>query len=145
MGKSSEFILFYIDKKRYAVPIQNIERVIRAVAITPIPESSENVLGVFILHGITVPVYDIRQRLGHPSKELVATDYFMVLKHQGQLLAIPVNQVDGIQNAEVQDEVENSISANTTLVKRVIKIGGNVILIINPVTMFEQIAVHFNS
>ena len=142
MTKDIEFILFYIDKKRYAVPIQNIERVLRAVAITAVPESPEFLKGVFNLHGTTVPVYDIRKRLGHPQREIVASDFFIVLKHCGQLLAIPVDQIEGIQHTTVPEETNSDISENKSVIDRVIKLGSIVVLLINPVSMFEQLAAH---
>ena len=142
MAKNLEIISFIIENKKYAMPINYIERVIRAVAITSVPESPENMLGIFNLHGATVPVYNIRRRLGHPEKAISTSDYFIVLEQHGHLLAIQVDRVDDVQDIPVQEADINETSPNNSLIKQALKIDGDVILLINPESMFEQLAVY---
>jgi purine-binding chemotaxis protein CheW len=73
-------VIFALDELQFALGIDVIDRVTRAVAITPLPDAPPGVLGVVNVQGDIVPVYDMRVRFGLPRRELRSSD-FMVLAH----------------------------------------------------------------
>ena len=44
----NQIVLFTLDEPRYALPLSAVERVVRAVEITPLPKAPEVVLGVLL-------------------------------------------------------------------------------------------------
>ena len=57
-----QIVVFALDEPRYALPLSAVERVVRAVEITPLPKAPEIVLGVINMQGQVVPAVDIRKR-----------------------------------------------------------------------------------
>ena len=51
-------LAFSLDHWRCALPLSAVERSYRAVAVTPLPEAPEKVLGIVNVHGIVHPVID---------------------------------------------------------------------------------------
>jgi len=47
--------VFALDGQRYALALHQVQRVIRVVAITPLPQAPAIVLGVIDLGGVVIP------------------------------------------------------------------------------------------
>jgi purine-binding chemotaxis protein CheW len=61
-------VVFRLQDRQYAFPLATVEEVLRMVAITEVPESPDWIAGVINLRGRTVPVVDLRTRLGLPPR-----------------------------------------------------------------------------
>ncbi|MCA0312345.1 MAG: chemotaxis protein CheW [Candidatus Melainabacteria bacterium] len=88
-------LIFWLDDNRYAVPLENIDRVHPAVEIMKSHESAE-FLGFVNVHGEVIPVINVRNRFNLPSRELTLHDMLVVAKEGEQKLAFFVDGVDGV-------------------------------------------------
>ena len=61
-------VVFTLDGQRYALRLGAVERVIRAVAVTPVPETTAFVLGLVKLTGQLITVVSLRRCLGLPDR-----------------------------------------------------------------------------
>lgn len=93
---SSSLIAFRIDEARLALPVEVVERVIRAVEITTLTNCRESVLGVINIGGVIVPVADLRKHLGLEARTLRLSDHNIVLSIDGCRFAIVVGNIDGV-------------------------------------------------
>lgn len=59
-----------LDAIHVALPLQAVERVVRAVAVHPAPAQAGCLLGAIDVAGELVPVYDLRKLLGLPARGL---------------------------------------------------------------------------
>ena len=75
-----KLLIFRLDATRYAIPLETVERVIRAVAVTPVREESSTLWGVINLRGEIVPVIDTRRLLGLSERDLELEDVFVDLR-----------------------------------------------------------------
>lgn len=57
-------LTFHLDGQLYAAPLSHVSEVIREHAVTPVPGSADDLLGICQLRGSIVPVMDGRRRLG---------------------------------------------------------------------------------
>jgi purine-binding chemotaxis protein CheW len=87
------FVVFRLDRQNYALPLENVTRALRMVALTPIPDTVEGVLGVINMAGRIIPVIDLRRRLGHPKRAPELNDRMLVLDLPGQTLAVIADAV----------------------------------------------------
>jgi len=71
-------VAFRLSSERYAIELQAVERVVRAVALTPLPGAPRAIRGVFSLQGRIVPVGDLRLRLGLPEREVAIEDQIVI-------------------------------------------------------------------
>ncbi|GJQ48699.1 putative signal transduction protein [Candidatus Kuenenia stuttgartiensis] len=71
---SEYLVVFAIEKQRFAVRHTALERIIRAVAITPLPAVPEIISEVINVQGKILPIINIRKRLRLKEKEPQFTD-----------------------------------------------------------------------
>lgn len=130
MTGSRQCFLFRIEGRRYAVPLEAVDRVVHAVAVTPLSDGPEVVLGVINLQGRIVPVYDLRRRLGLPARDIRLEDY-LVVAHSGiRAVAFFADAVEG-----VIEEPEGAISEGSDVVpgleyvRGVMRLGEDLVLL----------------
>lgn len=98
-------LAFAIDERSFALPLERVERALRAVAITPLPQAPDIVRGVINLGGRIVPVLNLRRRCGLPERTLGLTDHLLIAHGGGRPLAMIVDTVLGVVACAEQDFV----------------------------------------
>lgn len=81
-------LCFSLAEQRYALELSIVERVERAVALTPLPGAPRSIRGVFSLHGHVVPVGDLRRRLDLPDRDVDLDDHIVVTRSPARLLGV---------------------------------------------------------
>src|SRR4051794_6589426 len=93
-------VLFTLDNRDYALPVADVQSVIRMVAITPLPPemnmSQPAVMGAINVHGTPTAVIDVRQRLNLPPCTPGANSPLMLVRVDGTLFALLVDKVSGV-------------------------------------------------
>lgn len=97
-----QIVVFTLGETPYALFLATVERVVRAVEITPLPRAPEIVLGIINVGGQLVPVVDVRRRFGLPVHELRIDDRFLIARTSRRQVALVVDSVAGIQELEAQ-------------------------------------------
>lgn len=91
--KSRYLIIFRIDRQFYALPLDDVVRVIRMVAISPIPDMPNSILGIINMAGQIIPVIDLRFLFGQVNKPPELQDLLLVIQAQGQIFSVIVDEV----------------------------------------------------
>jgi purine-binding chemotaxis protein CheW len=123
-------LVFAIDGLQFALRVGAVERVVRAVYITPLPAAPASVIGVIDVHGRIMPVADIRKRLGLPQRDIRLTDHFIIARTFYRPVALVVDEVAGI--LEVSDQVvvpSREILRDFDGVEGAIRLSSEIILI----------------
>lgn len=85
--------------------LENVERVIRAAAVTLLPEAPEIVLGILDVGGVVVPVLDVRKRFRLPAKRLSPDDQFVVALAGRRTVALVVDATSDVVAQEGLEEL----------------------------------------
>ena len=101
-------VIFRLEGQRYAVDLSQVERVVSMVAISPLPKTPAVVAGVINCRGSVVPVLDIRPRFGLPRREFGLTDHLLLARTTRRMLALPVDEVLGVNQVETEDVLDAS-------------------------------------
>lgn len=128
--QSNTLLVFGLDDLRYALRLPTVQRVIRIVEITPLPDGPNVVLGVINLHGQIVPVVDIRQRFHLPQREARLSDQLIIAQTTKRTVALVVDAVAGL--AERSDNVvtfAEKIVPGLDYVEGVVKLEEGLVLI----------------
>ena len=88
--------MFVLDGQRYALPLPAVERVVRAVEVTVLPEAPPIVIGVINIQGRVVPVVDLRKRFHLPERAVDPEDHFIVARSSTGVVALPVDEAEGL-------------------------------------------------
>jgi purine-binding chemotaxis protein CheW len=89
------WVLFLVDKQVYALQIWEVERIVRAVEVKPLPESPPHIRGVVNMHGRVLPVVDLRARFGQPPRDIHLDDHFIVARTSDFSVVLPVDAALG--------------------------------------------------
>ena len=96
MSPSTQYVVFSIDAQRYALPLANVQRTVRMVALVPLPEAPPSVLGVVNVQGEVVPVVDTRRCFHLPEREPRLDDQLILVRVSGRTLALVADAVHGV-------------------------------------------------
>ncbi len=62
-----EWLTFFLGGEEYALEIEQVREILKAPAITEVPRAPAQVLGVIMVRGEVITVFDPRHRLGLPA------------------------------------------------------------------------------
>ena len=132
--------MFRLDDQRYALRLDAVERVIRAVAATQVPETPAFVLGLVNLAGQLLPVVSLRRCLGLPDRPIRPEDQFVIARTSRLAMALVVDEVQGLS---VDDAIRSVAPADVLpqgewRVQSLVKIDGDIILIYDLDKLFSH-------
>ncbi len=118
--EKNAFFLFYLDQQAYALPLCQIERVVRVVEIRPLPLAASELLGVINFQGSPLPVWNMRKLLALPERETRLDDALVIVKEQAwaAFLADRVSGVFSWTQAEVAHEEACAMRGISGIAKR---------------------------
>lgn len=130
MSEVQSLFIFCLDSVRYAVYLAAVERVLRAVEITPLPLLVGNISGIINMNGLIVPVVNTRRMLGLSEREIVLDDVFIIVRTGTRIVALIADNVE--QVAEIQSEhitLTDNISLDLHRLSGIARLKNNIILI----------------
>jgi purine-binding chemotaxis protein CheW len=83
---SVQLLVFELETLRIALPVATVQEVVRAVAISPLPQAPPVIEGVINLRGVLVPAFDLRRRFGLPPRPL-SPQHHLIFAYAGPRLA----------------------------------------------------------
>lgn len=122
-------VVFALDGLRFGLPLDRVERAIRAVALRALPQAPDIVSGVFNLQGRIVPVVNVRRRFGLRERELAPADQLLIVGAR-RTVAMIVDGVDGVVDCREESFVPiDAVVGGTNHVQGVVKTPGGMVLI----------------
>lgn len=123
-------VAFSIEGQGYALYLSAVEKIVRAVEITPLPKAPEIVSGVINLHGRVIPVLNIRRRFLLPERGIVASDQFIIASTLKRTVALCADDVRGvIERPEQEVSKSKEILPHMEYVDGVVKLDDGIVLI----------------
>jgi len=130
MNRLIRLVNFNLDDQKYALFLSAVIRIIRVVEITSLPKAPEIVLGVINMHGLIIPVFDIRKRFRLPQREIQLDDQMIVASTSKRTVALLVDSVsDVIEISEEKIIAGENILPGLEYVEGVVKTEDGMILI----------------
>ena len=130
MNRLIRLVHFNLDDQKYALFLSAIIRIIRVVEITGLPKAPEIVLGVINMHGLIIPVFDIRKRFRLPQREMQLDDQLIIASTSKRTVALLVDSVsDVIDIPEEKIIAGEKILPGLEYVEGVVKTEDGMILI----------------
>lgn len=105
---ASPLVVLLLGGQRYALALAAVDRVIRAVAVTPLAAAPEAVLGVVDIGGSVLPVLDLRRRFGLPPRALAPSDRLVLACTSRRRVALVADSVVGVEQPSAVELVDAS-------------------------------------
>lgn len=128
--KHQPLLVFTLDEIRYGLPLSAVERVLRIVEITPLPQAPEIVQGIVNVEGRIVPVVDIRRRFKLPACAVRLSDQLVLARTSRRRLALRVDLAEGLTEcAENEITSAGSLLPGLEYLRGVVKLEKGMVLI----------------
>lgn len=75
-----QLVGFVVGDEEYAIPILNIQEIIKPIEYTRVPSVPDYVLGVFNMRGNVMPLIDLAQRFHLGNSKMTAQTRYIVLR-----------------------------------------------------------------
>ncbi|HUW27273.1 MAG TPA: chemotaxis protein CheW [Sulfuriferula sp.] len=132
MEKPDQLLVFALGDQRCALYLPVVDRVVRAVEISPLPKAPDIVLGVVNVHGEVIPVINVRKRFGLPQRDIALTDQLVITHTARRPVALVVDTVTGVVECIARQlVVAEGILPGLEYVQGVAKLKDGLILIYN--------------
>ncbi len=95
-GMTKKLLVFSFDDRSYALPLSQVERVVHAVDVTPLPQAPEIVLGVIDFQTKILPVFNMRRRFGLMEREVDIHDQFIIASTTKRTVALVVDSAKNV-------------------------------------------------
>ena len=130
MKATNQLLVFTLDGYRYALYLSAVERVFRAVEITPMPKAPEVVLGIVNVHGRIVPVVNLRRRFRLLEREIDPSNQLILARTSIRPVALLADSVDGVIECLEQDVISaQRLLPGFKYVEGVVKLEDGMVLI----------------
>ena len=105
---AAQLVVFRLDDRRYALSLAAVERVVRAVAVTPLPGAPAIVLGGINVHGRVLPVLNIRRRFLMPDRDIGPADWFLLAHTARHTVVLVIDGSEGVVERSRADIVDST-------------------------------------
>lgn len=123
-------IVLTLDDQRYALPLSVVERVVRVVEVTALPDAPDIVAGVVNVQGRIIPVVNIRKRFLLPEREIALSDQLIISHTSRRPVALMADSVTGVIEFSEEDVIAaEAILPGMEYVEGVAKLKDGMILI----------------
>lgn len=127
-------VTFQLGNEEYGVEIANVQEIIRAIDITPVPGAQPHISGVINLRGKIIPVVDLRTRFALPKVESSDARRIVVVELGNKrigMLVDGVSQVIKIPSGVVEEMPEEATSVDENFIKGVGKLENRLVIILD--------------
>ena len=135
-----QLVVFTLGAEQYALPIKQVQEIIRYKQPRSVASNDYSVRGVISLRGQIVPVHDLAGRLGVDSTVSEETK-IVIIETAEQTVGVIVDGVDEVLTVE-DNQLEQVPGADTTLMDSIAKLGERLVVLLDPSAIFTNGAVH---
>ena len=111
---TAQWVVFGLDARRIAVPLSAVERVVRAVQVTPLPQAPGTVLGVINVAGTVLPVMNVRRKFHLPDREIAPADHFLIARAARGPIVLVIDTTYGVLEHPTTATIDASAFATDT-------------------------------
>ncbi len=130
--QSRHYVVFRIDRQRYALPLDHVTRAVRMVAVTPIPDAPNSMLGIIAMAGQMLPVIELRRLFGQTGNKPELQDVLLIVQIEDQTIAVIVDEVLNIlELSSKQIQSPPAAVAQSRFLSAAVQDGDTMILVLD--------------
>jgi purine-binding chemotaxis protein CheW len=129
-----QLVVFHLGDEAYGIDIFRVNEIIRLKEVTPVPGTQAHIRGLINLRGKTIPVMDLRLRLGMESAEETDASRIVVVNLEGESIGIivdAVNEVLNLPESELQTPPESVTGDGTEFIWCLAQRSGRILTLLD--------------
>lgn len=135
---TQSYLSFRVGHEWYVVDVDDVIQVLHLVALTELPASPPDVLGLVTVRGTVMPVIDLRRRFNQGSAELRLDTPMIAVNTARGPVALVVDETEDIQQVG-GDELIHYDGAESSYIKGVIRLRNRLLLLLDAAYLRGQI------
>lgn len=100
MVNKISFLCFEVNGVRIGIHLDEVEKVVGAAKISPVPDGPEMISGLVDYHGMPVAVINLRKKFLFPARSVSPDQAFIIVKTQKRHLVLVADRIEGIMNID---------------------------------------------
>lgn len=132
--KEMKLIVFKLNGKDYALPVQSVYGIERVQQITRVPGTAPFIKGVINLRGIVTPVIDLRKRFDMEERPYTDETRIIIVAHKNMevgLIVDAANDVVDIAEDSIESSPEVGEYEEDEYIKGVVKLEKRLLILID--------------
>jgi purine-binding chemotaxis protein CheW len=131
-------LVFRLDGREHALPLEQVVEVFRIVAVTPLPEVPPWVRGVMDVRGRVIPVIDLRVKLGMPDRTPDLSTPIVVVETGGVPAGLVTDEVvEVLALPDAALERSHHAAGSVRVVTSVARPGGRLVIVLDTEALCE--------
>lgn len=132
-----QLVVFSLGSEEYALPITQVQEIIRYAEPRNIASETQWIRGVISLRGKIVPVCDLGSRLGLAC-ELASEAKIVIVETDAGTAGVIVDEVEEVLTVE-GDQLESVPGAGTDFIDSIAKVDDRLIILLDPQQLFSGV------
>lgn len=130
LGDTAQWVVFGLDTGRYAISLARVDRIVRAVHVTPLPLAPGIVLGAINVEGCILPVFNIRRRFRLPERKINPADHFLIARTAQRRVVLVIDAAQGVLEHPSTAVIDvESVAPGLAHIRGVIRLEDGLVLI----------------
>ncbi len=131
MIAKNQIVAFTLDDQNFGLSLSSVERIVRAVEITPLPDSPSQILGIINVEGQVMPVLNTRKWLGLPEREIELQDVFVIVSVNGHSMALVADEVKPVTEVPLDEVVDShEVVRSSGSVEKIAKVEDGLLMVL---------------
>ena len=135
-----QLVGFIIDEEEYAVPILDIQEIIKPIHFTRIPSVPDYVLGVFNLRGSVLPLIDLRIKFNTSNASITDESRYIVMRVGNNVAGFVIDQLTEAIRLEKRrvDPAPETIDKDASMIYGIGKRDDSIITILKVASLLKR-------
>jgi purine-binding chemotaxis protein CheW len=134
---SHQLVVFSLGEEEYALPITQVQEIIRYTEPRAVASEAAWIKGVISLRGKIVPVCDLGVRLGLAT-ERAANAKIVIVETEGGTAGVIVDEVEEVLTVRA-DQLDSVPAAGSDFIDAIAKIDDRLVILLNPEGIFSGV------
>lgn len=133
--KYETWVIFTLENEFYALPVSNIQEMLRVSKIARVPDAPYPIRGIANMRGRLLPVVDLRLRLGLKKPVINEKSRILVTESNGRLIGLLVDTVEQVARfiaSEIQPPPKDIITEKSKYITGIYYFNDNPIILLDP-------------
>lgn len=133
-GSQFEFITFATGGQSFCLEITQIREIRRWTAVTALPHTPDDVLGVMNLRGAVIPIFDLAAKFGLGHTTAHERNVVIVASVDGTtigLLVESVSEILSVETSSIQETPDIRSDATSQSILGIISVNDSMIRVVN--------------
>lgn len=133
--KYETWVIFTLENEFYALPVLNVQEMLRVSKITRVPDAPYPIKGIANMRGRLLPVVDLRLRLGLKKSIINEASRILVTESNGRLIGLLVDTVEQVARfivSKIEPPPKDIITEKSKYIVGIYYFNDNPIILLDP-------------